>query len=274
LGNLASDTAVQHLADNRFTATLSPDWHLLVPNGGYLAAIALRTAQRLTELARPTSLSCQFLAPARFGRVELTGTVLRRNSRATALRISMTQGNEHLVEALVWAAPADGDSPAIDWHPMPVVPGPEEFRDLRDQLTVAHAWVPRWHDSVNLRVVSGSEAPRFTWARFRPVPTFTQPWLDACRSLILVDSLQWPAIRESLPGSDRTLALTMHLAVDFHAGASDSEWLLVDARGSAAAQGFAGGVATVWSSDGRMIASGLQHMLLHKLSRPAAFARR
>ena len=273
MANLASDTEVQRAGGNGFTAELQSDWHLLVPNGGYLAAVTLRAAQQLCGLARPVSVSCQFLAPARFGRVEIKGEILRETARASALRLSMTQGEEHLLEALVWAAPEDNGK-AAQWREMPEVAHADRFRDLRDQLVQAHAWVPRWHNCVNLRVASPQGSPpELTWAKFRPVPTFADTWLDACRSLILADSLQWPAIREGLPKPERTLALTVHLAVDFHATACDSAWLLAETRGSAVAQEFASGVSTIWSEDGRMLASGLQQMLLHELSRPAAFSR-
>lgn len=274
MGNLASDTDVEVLAPGRYRATLSPDWQLVGPNGGYLAAVALRAAQRLAGQHRPASLSCQFLATARFGTVELTGTVLRATHRATALRVSMSQGDAHLLEALIWATPDGPHGPTVGWGTMPEVPGPEDLRDLKPQLVAGNAWVPRWHDSVNLRVVPSGDAPELTWARFRPVPTFADPWPDACRALVLADSLQWPAIRELVPNRDRMLALTTHLAVTFHRDAGDAQWLLVDARGSAAAHGFVGGTAAVWSPDGRLIASGQQQMLLHELSRPASFARR
>ncbi|MFG2103302.1 thioesterase family protein [Micromonospora echinaurantiaca] len=272
MGDLASDTEVESVAPGRFAATLSADWQLVGPNGGYLAAVALRAGQRLADRYRPASMSCQFLAPARFGRVELTGTVLRVTERATALRVAMFQSGDQLLEAQVWATPEQPEGPVVAWHEMPAAPGPDRLPDLKARLAAAGAWVPRWHDSVTLRVVPGP-TPELTWARFRPVPAFDEPWLDACRALILVDSLQWPAIRVLMPDRDRTLALTTHLAVTFHRDAGDAEWLLVDARGAAAAHGFVGGTAAVWSDDGQLIAAGQQQMLLHQLSRPAAFSR-
>ena len=41
MGDLAIDTAVEG-SDGRYRARLSRDWEIWGPNGGYLAAIALR----------------------------------------------------------------------------------------------------------------------------------------------------------------------------------------------------------------------------------------
>ena len=40
MGDLAVDTSLSPLTDGRFTATLSRDWEIWGPNGGYMAAIA------------------------------------------------------------------------------------------------------------------------------------------------------------------------------------------------------------------------------------------
>jgi acyl-CoA thioesterase len=146
MGNLCSDTQVEDLASGRFVATLSPDWQLVGPNGGYLAAVALRAAQRLAGGSEPASISCQFLTAARFGRVELTACLLRATERATALRVSMVQGAAHLLEALVWARPDRSDGPTVSWGSMPAVPGPQRLQDLRPQLLEGNGWVPRWHE--------------------------------------------------------------------------------------------------------------------------------
>jgi acyl-CoA thioesterase II len=78
------------LNPGRFRGEVSPDWDLWGPVGGYLAAIAVRAAGASTALARPASVACHYLAPARFGPVELTVTTGRRSRRAESLRVLMT----------------------------------------------------------------------------------------------------------------------------------------------------------------------------------------
>ncbi len=46
------------------------------------------------------------------------------------------------------------------------------------------------------------------------------------------------------------------MTAQFHGDASSSEWLLVDARAPVADGGLIGTTSTVWSADGRLVASG------------------
>src|SRR4029077_20273976 len=54
MGDLAVDTAVEG-HDGRYTARLSRDWEIWGPNGGYVAALALRAAGAPSRLAAPAS---------------------------------------------------------------------------------------------------------------------------------------------------------------------------------------------------------------------------
>ena len=44
MGDLAADTAVEPLGDGRYRASVSRDWEIWGPMGGYIASIALRAA--------------------------------------------------------------------------------------------------------------------------------------------------------------------------------------------------------------------------------------
>lgn len=268
MGNLAEDTQVRQFDDDLYHAELSQDWDLVGPNGGYVAAVALRAVGRHVALARPVSISCQFLEPPRFGPVALRLTVLRSARRATAVRVSMIQGDDRRVlEALVWAG-VDLDGPQANWTPRPAAPEPDELADLRTLLHAEGRGVPAWHDCVNLRELAGrtrgvARTPRvLSWARFQPQSCFADPWVDAGRSVILIDSLQWPAVMNAFPERERAmLAPSIDLYVAFHDLATDSEWLLVQATGAAANAGTFHGHGLVWSADGRLVASGGQQML-------------
>ncbi|MFE3171519.1 acyl-CoA thioesterase [Amycolatopsis sp. NPDC059090] len=269
MGDLAEDTALTALGENTFQAELSRDWDLMGPNGGYLAAIALRAAAAHAGPAQPLSLSCQFLARPRFGPVHVRAEVLRASRRATAVRVRMEQGTDRpVLEALVWAAQSGLSGPNADWTPAPSVPGPDGVPDLRTHLAAEGRGVPAWHGNVTLRELSGrtggaEREPRVRcWARFEPRRCFDDCWVDAGRSVILLDSLQWPAVMNAFPERETVLfAPSLDLYVAFHGAGSDSDWLLVETTGTAAHRGTFHGRGSVWTRDGRLLASAGQQML-------------
>ncbi len=56
VGDLALDTAGRRLGDGRFEATLSRDWEIWGPNGGDVAAVALRAAGAAAGPSRPAAV--------------------------------------------------------------------------------------------------------------------------------------------------------------------------------------------------------------------------
>ena len=105
--------------------------------------------------------------------------------------------------------------------------------------------------------------------RFRPTPRFDDPWVDACRFLIPIDTMGWPAgnlphaYREPLP----VVAVTVDLSVRFH-HATEDEWLLVEAVSPVAAGGLMAATGHVWDRAGTLLASGGQTMLCRPAPRP------
>ena len=70
MGDLDRDTAVVG-EGGRYTATLSDDWEIWGPNGGYIGAILLRAAGASTDLPVPASLAVHYLARGSFEEVQL-----------------------------------------------------------------------------------------------------------------------------------------------------------------------------------------------------------
>ena len=276
MGDLSVDTAVEG-ADGSWTATLSPDWEIWGPNGGYVASVALRAAGAHTAFPRPASLLCHFLGVARFAPVQITTTTLRGAKRAESVRVSITQDGAPVAEAMVWAVDDDLGGLEHDVTQAPQVPGPHDLT-TPPELDPA---VPRpgfaFGQNVEQRPVAwvppaertSHEPALLSWMRFRPQPVFDDPWVDACRSVVLVDTYMWPAAASGYaPGTLTHQAPSLDLAVSFHAPAPTSEWLLVDARAPLAAGGLVAGRSALWSQDGALVASGGQQMLCRPLRRP------
>ena len=99
------------------------------------------------------------------------------------------------------------------------------------------------------------------WFRFRPRACFDDPFLDAARSLILLDTLSWPAVRSHYVEQPAVIAPSLDVTVQFHALAPDSEWLLCETSAEIARDGLIGFRSRVWSSERQLLASGAGQLL-------------
>src|SRR6266446_8868396 len=124
MGDLAIDTKVTGSV-GRYAATLSRDWEIWGPNGGYVAAIALRAAGGHSRFDRPASLVGHFLGVGDFDLpLDIETTTLREAKRAQSTRVSMTQSGQPIFDAMVWSV---GDVSGLehDFAPMPETVAPE-----------------------------------------------------------------------------------------------------------------------------------------------------
>jgi len=264
VGDFAIDTAVEG-SDGRFSAQLSRDWEIWGPNGGYVAAIALRAAGAATHLRRPASFACHFLSVGEFDRVDLTVTTLRASKRAASLRVAMTQGARAILEALVWVVDDGLHGLAHDEARMPEVPAPDTLRSIEELIAPQdRAQRHRFWENFDVRPINWvpwaqrSPGPPDwrEWYRYRPRTTFDDPFVDAARSLLLIDTLTWPAACRPYVPDSGFVAPSLDVNVQFHRAAPDTEWLLCDAAAPIAQHGLIGGVARVWSVAGQLLASG------------------
>jgi acyl-CoA thioesterase II len=276
MGDFAAETAVE-ARDGRWRATLSRDWEIWGPNGGYVAAIALRAAGAATALRRPASFAGHFLSVAEFDAVDLEVTTLRAAKRAASLRVSMSQKGRPIFEAIVWVV-GEGEGLQHDDAVMPAVPAPSELRsieelvppeDLQQRYKFWENFEARPIDFVPWAARVPGRPAWCEWYRFRPSCSLDDPFVDAARSLLLIDTMGWPAACRAHPRDSGFVAPSLDVAVQFHRLAPDSEWLLVDAVAPVAAEGLIAGQGRVWSADGRLLASGGGQLLCRPVPTPA-----
>lgn len=275
MGDLARDTAVEG-GGGRYRAHLSRDWDIWGPNGGYLAVIALRAAGLEGGLPRPASFACQFLNVANFHDVELTVTTLRASKRSAALRVEMQQDDTLILTALAWVVDDALTGLAHDDTSMPDVPRPEDVPSFEERRPGEKAFYPFWENVEAREVTWTSEgdahpAPPVwrAWLRFRPTATFADPFLDAGRALLLLDTMCWPAAVKPYMRDELThLAPSLDVAAQFHQLAPGDEWLLCDAAAPVAAGGLIGANSRIWTRNGRLLATGGQQMLCRPVPQP------
>jgi acyl-CoA thioesterase-2 len=258
-GGVALDQAI-HLEgrDGRYSTQLSREWEIWGPNGGYLAALALRAAGLQAEIAQPASFYCHFLRSPAFDRVELEVSPLRRGRRSESLAVRMTQREEPVLQALVRTA---AEAPGYEHQQprMPEVPPPETLSEYRRQpfafwQNIERRLIEDWEHAEE-KPPEDRRAIVREWTRFRPQPCFDDPFIDAARSLILLDTYGWPAAYRKY--RDRAMiAPNLDTGVWFHQPASRSEWLLIDHECPIGHHGLLGVSGRVWSADGLLVATG------------------
>jgi len=241
--------------NGHFSTRLDEAWEIWGPSGGYLAAIALRAAGLCAEIARPASFYCHFLSAPTFEKVELRVDLLKRGRRSEALTVAMTQRGKPVLRALVRTV-ADAPGYRHQETEAPAV-APADASTL-----VKPAQYSFWNN-VTWRQPERSEASAVAvvrdWLRFEPVACFDDPFIDAARPLILLDTFGWPAVYERYRGADYT-APNLDICVNFHRSAAGSEWLLVDHECPVADEGLLGVSGRIWSDDGRLLASGIAQL--------------
>jgi acyl-CoA thioesterase len=278
MGDVARDTAVDG-EGGRYRAALSPDWEIWGPNGGYVAAVALRAAGAHCGRRRPVSLLCHFLDVGAFDEVDLQVETLRASKRAESVRVSMTQGGTRLLEALVWAADDELSGLEHDVAPGPAVAPPEEVLPVGERIRLGSdrpaftffdnfderplAWVEDWDHRP-----AGDPVHR-CWYRFLGTGAAAgtareehDAWVRGGELAVLVDTFQWPAaVRGHAGGTVDVTAPSLDLACRFHRLPPSAGWYLVEARSPVATEGLVAGVASVWDRHGSLLASGGQQML-------------
>jgi acyl-CoA thioesterase-2 len=166
---------------------------------------------------------------------------------------------------MVWST-GEGEGLEHDESVPPDVPGPENLPSMSELVREGTPPpFPFWNNleskPVHFEPVWPPDGPRDAvwqqWLRFIPTPAFDDPWIDAARTVILVDLPSWPsAIRRHAWTEPPFVAPSLDLNVAFHQPANSEEWLLCDGAAPVSMRGLFGWTARVWSPGGRLHGSG------------------
>ncbi|MGH2958764.1 MAG: acyl-CoA thioesterase domain-containing protein, partial [Solirubrobacterales bacterium] len=117
-------------AAGEYSATLTDDWLLWGPGGGYTSAIALRAAGELSELARPTSYFCHFVRPLAVGEITLTANFVQKGKRGESISVHVHQNGKVALTALIRTA-AETSGYTHQFVDAPKAPPPAEVEEFR-----------------------------------------------------------------------------------------------------------------------------------------------
>jgi len=273
MGDLFVDAALTDAGDGSYRCALSLDWEIWGPNGGYMAAIALGAARAATRRPVPANATVHFLSAASFDEPVTVTPVIQRSTRvATSVRVSVTQGDRPILEAMVWAL--DDDLPGLhhDGPPPPVAAGSWADHPNTDARWAASGrerpstyrfWdnfeqrPPMWVDDWEQR--SGLDPVYLDWIRFVSADA-ADPWAEAARLLLLVDLGAWPAANRMHVQSD-FIAPSIDVSCEFHRLVQHSGWYLLRGESPVAGGGLVASHQEVWDDRGRLLASGISHLL-------------
>jgi acyl-CoA thioesterase II len=246
-----------------FSVVLDPDWEGWGPAGGYLAAIALRAAEHVArEGHRPITLSAQFLSKPERGKADVLIDVCKPGV-SSLVNVSLSQSKRRFFQAQIWTT-SKTTGPHNNRIAMPKTPPPEALSTLEEHFSeLGRSLVTFWSRldcrPIEFRAPGGAlpQTDRLQrWYRFRDEAESVNSFEQAARAAILIDANIWAAHWRMLESEPEYGGPSLDLTVWFHDVTACSEWLLLDSTSPTAQCGVIHGTGSVWSADGRLIASG------------------
>lgn len=267
MGALQHDSAVAG-AEGRYVATLSRDWEIWGPNGGYVAAIALRAAGAAAPDDHwPATLTVQYVGVAKFGEIEAEVTPIKQGRSAWLLNVALIQDGRVFLQAQVWTTNRV-DGPMNTDAAMPDLPRPEALKFFHELMPTDAPPRGFWmnFDVKPVGFVPQAErqpgpATLQEWYRFTDFDAGGDAFLDCARAVILIDTMIWPTHHRGLAERPDYIAPSLDLTVWFHQPPTDAVWLLADVAADHAGRGLIHGRSRIWAEDGRLIATGGSNML-------------
>jgi acyl-CoA thioesterase II len=267
MGNFENDTSIR-ARDGKLFASLSRNWEIWGPNGGYLSAIALRAAGAIAPKGhRPVTLTVQYLSVPQFDEIDCETDAVRKGRTAWCINVALVQKGKRCLQAQVWTTDRN-DGPAVHEISMPDVPKHHTLKSWEDHLPKDAPRSMFWSNMEGkpLRFLPREESHAHgpvvrEWYRFKEFEPTDDPFLDQGRVALLIDTLIWPAHARGVRGEVNYIAPTLDMTAWFHRLPGKAEWLFLDAHASTAANGLIHGVSRVWTEDGKLIATGGSNLL-------------
>lgn len=260
--DLNADTKPRKTGANTYAVDISPAWEVWGPNGGYLSALLLRIVGMHTQKELPISFAGQYLRTPDFGEAVVEVDCVKDGKNASAYQARLLQQGDLRLHALIWTGNV-GNGPAHQ-----LVSRPEHFVPLAEAGPRPPVGPMRFWKNLEIRQVKNSGGHYSHWYRFDPDFEIDDPFVDGARSLVLIDSMQWPARYFMDDEPPMYIAPSLDLYVQFHRFNLQSKWLFSDAISGCAHQGTLAGQATVWDEDGQLLASGGGQSVLRPVSTP------
>lgn len=255
-------TALTLSSEGRFGGSVSEDfWVQSGPNGGYLAAIALRGASSMVPESEraPRSLHARFLSVPKAGAFELIAEVVRRGRSLTSISVRMHQDGRDFLHASACFSEAFS-AIAFQDCAMPKARPLDACTPIEKRIALNHRY-DMWH-AIGGEPRSGERALSGGYIRFADPRS-----IDALALAALWDA--WPpaVFARAFEQRFRGAVPTVEASVYFRrrvpvacAGAGDCVLLRVES--TMADEGIVEETGEIWSQTGLLLAQSRQLALL------------
>jgi acyl-CoA thioesterase len=257
------DTAVEHLGDGRYRATVDEGWAVIdgaAPNGGYLLAMAARAMRAGISHPDPVTITAHFLAPPDPGDVDIEVEVVRSGRRHSTVAASLRQEGREMVRLLGAfgdLSRADGLT-RVDRRP-PAMPAIETCERATEQTAERAAARGKNPPPVLLRFDHRTPPGMMGWAEGMPTGRGEMGgwirWADDAEmdtlGLLVVSDAYPPAVfnsGEGSPGWVPTIELTVQVRKRPAPG-----WLATRFTTEAMTAGYLEEDGEVWDADGDLV---------------------
>lgn len=256
------ETAVRPLGDGRYESRLDRAWWVhRGPNGGYLAAIALRAlTEAVADADRaPRSLTVHYASPPAEGTLQIAAVIERAGRSLTLCSARLTQDVTLIGLALAaFSRPRPGPEFA-DMRP-PDAPPPEDcpvIEPPRDDPSVPGIAF-RWDNRVVRGGIPGEPVGEAVTTRWIRLPEGHV--VDGLVAAAITDAAV-PAVFGRV--DDLIMVPTVDLTIHFRSslpvpGARPDDYVLAHFRTNVAAEGFLEEDGEIWTRDGVLLAQSRQ----------------
>jgi len=263
----------------RFTTSISDTWQLaLVPQGGVVAAVAVRAMERVLDHPEQTlrTMTAMFAGQVAGGPVEVEVTVLRRGRSMSQLTATVRNpgADAGLTAIAAFGAPRRGfDFTELG---MPDVPGPDGQRSFRDPLPDGVEFefdrppMPFWEQVIDSRPVIGrapwepfedGPAEAAFWYRIDDPPLRPDGTLDAAGPIVMCDTMPSSVGQKLGPDAGQWFAPSVDYTLHLFRAAPPG-WLLAHHQARHAGDGYASVELALWDPAGpHLVAYATQVML-------------
>jgi len=263
MADFAQDTRVTH-TETGWQTVLSPNWQVTGPQGGYVAAIALRAMAGLVAPGfLPAALTAQYLTPASAGPAEVEPLLLRQGRRAAFTTATVRQNGKGVLGASAsFCQPGEG--PTLLALTPPALPPPDECRSMEMREPSGASF--SFHQNYDLRFAPGMKRepdgiPEFNfWANYREHAWDNDPLIHAAALIPLLDMAVFAAAFRSIrafPGG-----VTLDLTAHWHSFPASQGWIILRGRCLHAGTGMLNGWTEAWTAEGTLLATSAQQAVL------------